>query len=99
MKKKLKIVDEFSNIKYKSIMRNIFYQNYKNNPCICVRMICPIEKKLYNKTWSLKLYDYNEALYYAIKDLNYINSRKEDGDPLKYYTIKYWVTPTEYILL
>lgn len=91
MKKKLIIVEEFSNVSYKNLERNIFYQKYNNNASICVRKRCPITKKLYNNSWPLNIYTYNEALLYAKKDLEYINTRKEMGLPLKYYTIKYWI--------
>ncbi len=99
-KKNLIIVEEFSNVSYKSLERNIFYQNYRNNASICVRMRCPIKKNLYHNSWPLNIYTYNEALLYAKKDLEYIKVRREMGLPLKYYTIKYWINKdkNEFIL-
>ena len=105
MKKRLKIVDEFSKTKnenkYNKIERNIFYENYKNgtNGRVCIRKVCPITKKLYNKAWSLSYCSYDEAIYKAKIDLNYINTRTELGLPLHYYYIKYWITPTTYKLI
>jgi hypothetical protein len=100
-KKKLIIVEEFSNVSYKRLERNIFYQNYNNNASIHVRMWCPVDKKIYNNSWPLQTYSYNEALIYAKKDLDYIKTRREMKLPLKYYTIKYWINKdkNEYILL
>jgi len=105
MKKRLKIVDEFSKNKkensYQKIDRNIFYENYKNGTSgrICLRKICPITKKIYNKAWSLCYYSYNDAIYEAKRNLDFINMRAKLGLPLKYYCIQYWVTPTTYKLI
>ncbi len=108
MKKRLKIVEKFSDKKkskqkniFKKIERNIFFESYNNstNGRVCLRKVCPITKKIYNNAWSLSYYSYNEALYRAKLDLDYINTRTELGLPLKYYCIKYWVTPTKFILI
>jgi hypothetical protein len=103
MKKRLKIVEEFSKPKniFKKIDRNIFFESYDNgsNGRVCLRKVCPITKKIYNNAWSLSYYTYNEAIYKAKQDLDYINKRLEIGLPLKYYTIKYWITPTKFILI
>ncbi len=95
MTKRLKIVDEFSktHFVYKNVERNIYYVKRlaTTNGRICIRKVCPITKKIYNKGWSLTYYTFNEALCLAKRELEYINTRKDLGLPLKYYTIKYWI--------
>jgi len=110
MKKRLKIVEEFSDNKkskrkniFQKIDRNIFFESYDNGSKgrVCLRKVCPITKKIYNNAWSLSYYSYNEAIYQAKIDLKHINIRAELGLPLKYYYIKYWINKdkNEYILL
>ena len=100
-KKNLIIVEEYSNVSYKSLERNIFYQNYNNHASINVRMWCPVDKKCYNRSWPLNIFSYNEALLYAKFNLSYIKTRREMKLPLKHYTIKYWINKdkNKYILL
>jgi hypothetical protein len=111
MKKRLKIVEEFSDNKksnkknyFKKIDRNIYFERYANgsrNGRVFIIKVCPITKKIYTNGWSLTSYSYNEAIYRAQIDLKIINTRAELGLPLKYYTIKYWINKdkNEYILL
>jgi len=99
LKKTLKIVDEFSSVKYKNITRNIFYENINGYRKISLRMMCPVDKKVYNKYWSLRDYSYSEAINRAILHLNYINDRKRFGFPLRFHNIKYWTSATEFILI
>lgn len=100
MKKRIfKIVDEFSNVKYKNITRNIFYENVNGYRKICLRKQCRIEKKLYNKYWSLSEFSYNEAVVKAKLHLDYITDREKFGMPLKFHNLKIWKNDKEFILI
>ena len=68
---------------FSTIVPNLYYEHYKYAHYV-VRMVCPITKLLYRKSFSCLLLGDFDAYDYALTHLQLINNRKMGGLPLHY---------------